>query len=274
MTLLKAFATVNKGMEKVLAQELLELNCKNCDVRNEFVIFEVENYEQLCELCYTARSPNNVLLFLTEIKIENIEEDATKQLDITDFKKFLAKENNFKAGYEKSVSATQDGREIATTIGGIIQDKTGAKVNLTNPELQITCFILEKEVIVGIDFCGEDLGKRDYRIFLGQDNLKGNTAFCLLKLAEWNDKKTLLDPFCRSGSLAIEAALSAKEQPVHYYNKNRFAFLKLPFLKINFEKMFKEIDSRINKKEIKILCYDPLFQNLNSAKKNAKIAGV
>lgn len=266
----KAFAIVNKGMEQVCAQELQELGCKNCETKEEIVRFEAENFEKLCEICYTTRTPNRITLFLAEIKTNNYEEEAKK----IDFTKFLNKETTFAADYEKSIEATEDGRIIAGTIGELAQQQTGAKVNLTNPDLRILCFIYKKTVYVGIDFVGWDLGKRDYRIFLGHDNLKGNATFCLLKLAEYTPNLALLDPFCRAGTIAIEAAMLAVNKMPHFYNKQKFAFLKLPFLNIDFEKMFTDIDKQARKNEAKILCYDESFPNINAAKKNAKIAGV
>ena len=226
---LLGFALINKGIEKACAQELQELNCKNCAAEKEIVIFETKNFEKICELCYLARSPTRIGLFLAKIELKEFETQV-KTLEKIDFTKFINAEITFAVTYEKSVDATTDGRIIAGAVGELVQQKTQAKVNLKNPDVKILCFIDEKEVFIGIDFAGEDLGKRDYRIFLGHDNLKGNVSFCLLASADYKPALTLLDPFCRAGAISIEAALYAKQQSPHFYNKKRFAFLKLPFL--------------------------------------------
>lgn len=265
-----AFAITNKGMEKACAQEL---NCDILEIKNSAVIFQAKNYEQLCELCYLARSVNKIGLFFTEIKLETFEENKT--LEKIEFEKFITKESTFAVEYEKTNDATVDGRIVAGIIGEFVQQKTGAKVNLKNPDVKILCLIDKNTALVGIDFAGEDLGKRDYRIFLGHDSLKGNVAFNLLQFAKYDPKLTLLDPFCRAGAITIEAALLAKNQSPHYYNKKRFAFWKLPFLKdIDFEKILAEADRTIKKTNSKILCYDQEYHNITAAKKNAKIAGV
>lgn len=271
---IRALAITNKGLEKSCANELQEFECTKIDSREEIVIFETESYEKLCELCYSLRSASKIMLYFAEINVENFETDAEKELQKIDFAKFVTKDATFAVKYSKSSKATEDGRIITAVVGEHIYETIKAKVNLTNPEVQIFCYITDKKVHIGLDFSGEDLGKRDYRIFLGHDSLKGNLAFALLKLAKYEPKMTLLDPFCRAGAISIEAALMATRQSPHYYNKKKFAFLKLPFLKINFDKIFNDIDKQKKKIDAKILCYDPEFPNINAAKKNAKIAGV
>ena len=77
-----------------------------------------------------------------------------------------------------------------------------------------------------------------------------------------------------SGTIPIEAAFYASSFPVNFYNKEKFAFLKLD-LGIDYKKFFEKIDKKINlEKKLHITGYDKEWVYVNNAKKNAKIAGI
>ena len=69
---------------------------------------------------------------------------------------------------------------------------------------------LDRDVCtVGVDSSGEALHKRGYRKRTVLAPLKETVAAGLLFLSGWNRKHPLIDPFCGSGTIAIEAALYA-----------------------------------------------------------------
>ncbi len=126
---------------------------------------------------------------------------------------------------------------------------------------------------MGIDFCGFDLSKRDYKVFSSASDIKGTIAYSLLRIAGYKKEKKLLDPFCSSGIIPIEAALYNKGT-LNYYRKDDFAFLKLkPFEKQNFEQLIAAInkdiefsradlewlDTRFDKNEIDLIVTKPMF---------------
>jgi len=96
------------------------------------------------------------------------------------------------------------------------------------------------------------------------------------RISGFKDNGSLLDPFCRAGTITIEAALFASKTPVNYFSKDKFLFLKLKkFRDYDFDRFFEEEDKKIRQKiKAKITAADQSFQAVSSAKKNAKIAGV
>lgn len=258
-------AVVNRGMEAVCVAELLEHGCSDIQEEDGVVLFSVSDVQEVCVLCYTLQSVTRVLLLLSEFS-------DVFEVEKISFDSFIAKDTTFGVDYLK-INDAEDARELVGALGEIVQQKTSAKVNLSQPDIPFLCVITKDANYFGIDFAGDDLGKRDYRIFLGHDALKGNVAFGLLEWAGVDSKKTLLDPFCRSGTIAIEAALFVTQRSPHFFSKNKFAFLKFWFLK-DIEDIFARIDAQQKSVENKILCLDPSFQNVSAAKKNAKIAGV
>src|SRR5699024_3381549 len=58
-----------------------------------------------------------------------------------------------------------------------------------------------------IDTTGVGLHKRGYRIGQGEAPLKETLAAALILLTNWRADELLVDPFCGSGTIPIEAAL-------------------------------------------------------------------
>ena len=104
--------------------------------------------------------------------------------------------------------------------------------------------------------------------------MKGTIAYSLARIAEVKEKEVILDPFAKGGEICIETALFLSNLSVNYYSKDKFLFLKMKnFEKFDFDKFFSKLDKRKEKK-LKIYCCDNLMNNIQAAKKNAKIAGV
>ncbi|MDK3775806.1 class I SAM-dependent RNA methyltransferase [Staphylococcus pseudintermedius] len=70
--------------------------------------------------------------------------------------------------------------------------------------------ILKDKVLLTIDTSGSGLNKRGYRLAQGEAPIKETLAASLVKLANWTGDTPLIDPFCGSGTIAIEACLIAQ----------------------------------------------------------------
>ena len=69
---------------------------------------------------------------------------------------------------------------------------------------------IEKDMVsIMLDVSGDPLFKRGYRIESGVAPLRETTAAAILLLSGWRRKFPLYDPFCGSGTIAIEAAMFA-----------------------------------------------------------------
>ena len=72
--------------------------------------------------------------------------------------------------------------------------------------------IMKDEVTVGLDTSGEGLYKRGYRAHGVAAPLKETLAAAMVKLSHYNGRDPFCDPFCGSGTIAIEAALIARNR--------------------------------------------------------------
>jgi len=76
-------------------------------------------------------------------------------------------------------------------------------------EAELRVYIEKDQASVLLDLSGEPLFKRGYRINGGIAPLRETTAAAIILHSGWRRKFPLYDPFCGSGTIAIEAALYA-----------------------------------------------------------------
>lgn len=77
----------------------------------------------------------------------------------------------------------------------------------TGPEFRIDISILNDKAAVTVDTTGPSLHKRGYRRSYGEAPLKETLAAALVMLSVWNPERPLIDPFCGSGTIPIEAVM-------------------------------------------------------------------
>ncbi|HJQ19841.1 MAG TPA: hypothetical protein VJ867_05780 [Gemmatimonadaceae bacterium] len=70
--------------------------------------------------------------------------------------------------------------------------------------------VVRDEFTISADTSGELLHQRGYRLETGKAPLRETLAAALLEAAEWTGDRALVDPFCGSGTIPIEAALIAR----------------------------------------------------------------
>ena len=87
--------------------------------------------------------------------------------------------------------------------------QTRPNVDRVHPDVRIFAYVDQCYCTFYLDMCGEALFKRGWRRDKGEAPLKENLASGLLMLAGWQPDVALLDPFCGSGTIAIEAACAA-----------------------------------------------------------------
>ena len=103
--------------------------------------------------------------------------------------------------------------------------KTGSLVDGHPPQL-IVVRLFEDKCTVSVDSSGELLHKRGYRQAVAKAPLRETLAAALLMASGWDRTSALLDPFCGSGTIPIEAAMMAHHIPPGL--NRHFAFMDWP----------------------------------------------
>jgi putative N6-adenine-specific DNA methylase len=117
---------------------------------------------------------------------------------------------------------------IAERVQAAVSDRLGAPAVLVRPAddadddpnspsthaTQLVVVRLERDVCtVSVDSSGDPLHRRGYRLATAKAPLRPTLAAALLAASGWRPGEPLLDPFCGSGTIAIEAALIAAGRP-------------------------------------------------------------
>ena len=89
-------------------------------------------------------------------------------------------------------------------------------IDTTHPDIRVWAFIDQNELTLYLDTSGEPLFKRGWRQAKGEAPLRENLAAALIALTEWDGQSPLMDPFCGSGTLLIEAMQRALRLPPGY----------------------------------------------------------
>lgn len=96
-----------------------------------------------------------------------------------------------------------------------LREREGARpdIDTVRPDARVHLFLSADTATLYLDTSGESLFKRGWRLDKGEAPLRENLAAGLLALAGWDPSAALVDPFCGSGTLLIEAAWIALGVP-------------------------------------------------------------
>ncbi len=143
-----------------------------------------------------------------------------------------------------------------------------------NPDVRIAAFLTYDTCTFYLDLAGEALFKRGWRLSHGEAPLKENLAAGLLMLSGWDASKPLVDPFCGSGTIDIEAAQMACNMAPGL--NRQFAFEKLEgFDKADWEELKDDARAMINRHaKVTIIGSDISSLVVEKAEENARRAGL
>ncbi len=207
------FATAARGLEPVVAAELLALGLPEINETTGGVAFRgtlAEGYKANLWL----RSAMRVLLRLKEFTARTPEAlyDAVRELPWEDF---LAAGQTLAVHANVRDSAMTHSHYVALKTKDAVvdrfRDKFGKRPNVDTraPDLLINVHLAADRCTVSLDMSGDSLHKRGYRTRTGTAPLNEALAAGILQLAGYDGTQAFCDPMCGSGTFAIEAALIA-----------------------------------------------------------------
>jgi len=133
--------------------------------------------------------------------------------------------------------------------------------------------LLRDQVSISIDSSGNPLYLRGYREIVSKAPIRENLAASIILASGWTPEFPLIDPFCGSGTIPIEAALIAKNHPPGLYRD--FAFENWPeFNQSSWQNMRREYIQNFVDVTTQIQGSDRNIGSIENARKNAEKAGV
>ena len=230
------FAICPGGLDEILKKEIEALPAQVTHHYPGGVEFE-GTLETAYLACLELRTASRVLLRLKQTKkIFKNEElyDAVHEIDWTQiFDVNSTFSVYFTETKTKDRRAPTNTQFLALKAKDAIVDRFRARFNQRpnvsreDPEITVRLHWHDHILKIYLDLSGRSLHERGYRTEVMEAPLKENLAAGLLLLADWPrmaaDRLPLLDPFCGSGTLLIEAALIATRTAPGLF-RQRFGF--------------------------------------------------
>lgn len=201
------------GLESVLKKEIIDIGYEISSVEDGRVCFYGDE-EAVCRANVNLRTAERILIKIGGFRAENFEElyQGTKALP---WERYIPKDGKFWVAKAASVkSKLFSPSDIQSVMKKAMVDRLKEKYGVSwfaedGESFPVRVFLMKDEVTVGLDTTGESLHKRGYRKWTAKAPIAENLAAALIMLTPWNKERILVDPFCGSGTFAIEAAMMA-----------------------------------------------------------------
>lgn len=212
MAQLQLIATAPMGLEAIVAKEVRDLGYNDVMVENGKVTFAADPLA-IARANLWLRTADRVLLKLGEFPARTFDElfEGTKALPWPDWLPADAAfpvEGRSRKSQLSSVPACQSivkkavVEKLKMRYGTAWFPEDGAR-------FVIEVALLDDVATLTIDTTGPGLHKRGYRKLVTEAPLKETMAAAMVLLSRWRPERTLVDPFCGSGTIPIEAAMIA-----------------------------------------------------------------
>ena len=279
MNLWELTAPCHFGTEAVLKREILDLGYEVTRVEDGRVTFEADA-QGVADANLFLRTTERVLLKIGEVKAETFDElfEKTKALP---WENYIPKNGKFWVAKANSIkSKLFSPSDIQSIMKKAIVERLKGIYGISwfpedGPEFPIRVAFMKDVALIGIDTSGVSLHKRGYRQMTVKAPITETLASALLMLTPWKKDRILVDPFCGSGTVPIEAAMMAADIAP---GLNR-SFLAEQWTHLVPKKCWMDAaeDARYrirNDIETDIQGFDIDGDVIKSARENAKLAGV
>ncbi|HIS81606.1 MAG TPA: class I SAM-dependent RNA methyltransferase [Candidatus Scatomonas merdavium] len=215
MEIYELIAPCHFGLEAVMKREILDLGYEISSVEDGKVTFQGDA-EAVAYSNIFLRTTERILLKAGEFQAETFEELFEKTRAIP-WEKYIPKNGKFWVAKANSIkSRLFSPSDIQSIMKKAIVERLKEHYHMDwfpedGPAYPIRVSILKDRVTAGLDTTGVSLHKRGYRRLTARAPITETLAAALLMLTPWKKDRILVDPFCGSGTFAIEAAMMAAD---------------------------------------------------------------
>lgn len=270
-------ATAAMGLESVVANEVKQLGYQ-VEVENGRVRFSAPvSAIPRCNLW--LRTADRVKLLVGEFTAKTFDElfEATKALP---WEQFISEDGKFPVSGKSIKSTLYSVPDCQAITKKAIAERLKLKYGLASkmPETgalyKVEVALHKDKALLTIDTSGAGLHKRGYRVGQGDAPLKETMAAALVMLTNWKPEYTLIDPFCGSGTIPIEAALIGQNIAPGF--NREFASEQWTFIKdSDWEKAFEEAEDKAKyDQRLDIIGSDIDHKMVKVSNDNAREAGL
>ncbi len=277
MAKLELIATAAFGLESLVSRELLNLGYQEQKIENSKVFFSADE-AAICRTNMWLRIADRVLVKMGQFEARTFEElfEQTKALPWADW---LPENAQFPVTGKSIKSTLFSVPDCQAIVKKAIVEKMKKRYKVewfeeTGPRYTIEVAILKDMVTLTIDTSGAGLHKRGYRKLVGRAPLKETLASAMIALTRWQPERTLIDPFCGSGTIPIETALLGLN--IAPGSKRSFAAESWPNIPEQLWKAARDEAGDLVRKDVKLQIsgFDIDEEAVSIARHHAKEAGV
>lgn len=267
-----------QGLEDVLATELEALGAQDTTKGLRMVEFTGDK-EMMYKANFCLRTALRILKPIKTFTANDADGvyEAVRQIewsDILDLKTSFAVDSvvyseDFK--HSKFVAY-----KVKDAIVDYFRDKTGQRPNISiaNPDIRLNIHISGNDCTLSLDSSGESLHKRGYKVATVESPINEVLAAGMILTTGWDCSCDFIDPMCGSGTIAIEAALIARNIYPGVFHTTRYAFENWKdFDPELLEKIYND-DSQEREFSHKIYASDIDPAAVSATNANARAAGV
>lgn len=271
-------ATAPMGIEAIVAKEVRDLGYE-CKVDNGKVIFEGDALA-ICRANLWLRTADRIKVQVAEFQAKTFDElfEKTKAID---WRAYIPENAKFpvigKSVKSVLASVPDCQRIVKKAIAEKLKLQSGKQnewIEETGPEYKVEISLLKDKAVITLDSSGTGLHKRGYRVDQGGAPIKETLAAALVLLTNWTPDRPFVDPFCGSGTIAIEAALIG-QNIAPGFNRD-FVSEDWEWIgKELWDKARLEVEEKANYDQpLQIFASDVDHRMVNIAKENAEEAGL
>lgn len=266
-----------QGLEEVLAQELIELGANDVQIGRRMVSFS-GNQEMMYRANFCLRTAVRVLKPISHFRARNAD-DVYKAVKEIEWKDILDLDTSFVVDTTVYSTEFRNSKFVAYKVKDAIVDyfmeREGKRPNISvaNPDLRLNIHIAEENCTLSLDSSGESLHLRGYRTATVEAPINEVLAAALIKMSGWKFDCDLIDPFCGSGTILVEAALMARNIYPGVF-RQKFGFENWKDFNPELLSSIFEDDSNERTFEHRIVGSDINLRAVEAALANAKAAGV
>ena len=225
---LALFAICSPGLESFTADEL-----KNLGVREANLVYGGVGFSGSRQTLYKAnlhlRTASRILIRLGSFQATKFAELRRKAGRLP-WEKYLSPSQPVVMRVSCHRSRLIHSQAVEDRVLGAVDDRLGRPVqpvtprNLeSSPAQLILVRVANDQCTISMDSSGALLHQRGYRLSTAKAPLRETLAAGMVLASGWDRRSPFMDPFCGSGTIAIEAALIARGIPPG--SSRRFAFM-------------------------------------------------
>ena len=265
------------GLEQVLAQELTQMGANNVQIGRRMVSFTGDK-EMMYRANFQLHTAIRILKPIKHFKARSAEE-VYDEIQKIDWSEYILKGKTFSVDSVVYSEEFRNSRFVTYKVKDAIVDQfrekhgTRPNISVSNPDIRLHIHIADNDATLCLDSSGESLHRRGYRQESVEAPLNEVLAAGMILMSGWKADTDFIDPMCGSGTLAIEAALIARNISPGVFRKE-FAFEKWnDFDQELFDAIYND-DTQEREFEHHIYGYDIDMKAVNTARLNVKAAGL